>query len=56
MTWCGRHPVVELVSGVYETGKRLSKAAMQQIEAQIVRLPSLEKWFVEMMPAMLREN
>jgi hypothetical protein len=56
MTWCGRHPVVELVSGVYETGKRLSKAAMEQIEAQIIRLPGLEKWFVEITPAMLWED
>jgi hypothetical protein len=56
MTWCGRHPVVELITSVYETGKRLSKAAMEQIEAQIVRLPGLEKWFVEITPAMLWDD
>jgi len=56
MTWCGRHPVVELITSVYETGKRLSKAAMEQIEAQIVRLPGLEKWFVDIAPAMLWDD
>jgi Rhodopirellula transposase DDE domain len=56
MTWCSRHPVVELITSVYETGKRLSKAAMEQIEAQIVRLPGLEKWFVEITPAMLWDD
>ena len=56
MTWCGRHPVVELVTTVYKTGVRLSKAAMDEIEAQIVRLPGLEKWFVEITPATLRED
>jgi Rhodopirellula transposase DDE domain len=56
MTWCGRHPVVELVTTVYETGVRLSKAAMDQIEAQIVRLPGLEKWFVEITPVMLWDD
>jgi transposase len=56
LTWCGRHPKVELITSVYETGKRLSKAAMEQIEAQIIRLPGLEKWFVEITPAMLWED
>ena len=56
MTWCGRHPVVELITTVYQTGVRLSKAAMDKIEAQIVRLPGLEKWSVEITPAMLRDD
>jgi hypothetical protein len=56
MTWCGRHPVVEFITNVYQTGKRLSKAAMEQIEAQLVRLPGLEKWFVEITPTMLWEH
>jgi DDE family transposase len=56
MTWCGRSPVVELVTTVYKTGVRLSRAAMDEIEAQIVRLPGLEKWFVEITPAMLRDD
>lgn len=56
MTWCGRPPVVELITTVYQTGVRLSKAAMNQIEAQVVRLPGLEKWFVEIAPSMLRDD
>jgi transposase len=55
MTWCGRPPVVELITSVYETGKRLNKAAMEQLEAQIIRLPGLEKWFVEIPPPILWE-
>ena len=53
MTWNGIHPVVELVTTIYQTGVRLSKDAMAQIEAHIQRLPGLEKWFVEITPAAL---
>lgn len=51
MTWNGIHPVVDLVSTIYHTGVRLSQAAMAAIEAQIVRLPGLDKWFVDITPA-----
>lgn len=50
MTWKGIHPIVDLVSTIYHTGVRLSQAAMGQIEAQIVRLPGLDKWFVDITP------
>jgi transposase len=50
MTWNGIHPVVDLVTTLYQTGVRLSQAAMAAIEAQIVRLPGLEKWFVDITP------
>lgn len=53
MTWNGIHPLVELVTTIYETGVRLSKDAMAQIEAHIQRLPGLEKWFVEITPSAL---
>jgi len=43
MTWRSLHPVVELVTTVYETGVRLTKAAMAEIEAQIARRPGLDK-------------
>jgi len=43
--------VVELVTTVYKTGVRLTQAAMAAIEAQIARLPGLDKWFVDSMPA-----
>jgi transposase len=50
MTWQGKHPVVELVTTTYETGVKLAKDAMQRVEAQLKRLPDLEKWFVDIVP------
>ncbi len=47
MTWNGKHPVAELVRGVYQKGVRLSAKAMKEIEAQVERLPKLGKWFVD---------
>jgi len=47
MTWKGRHPVVALVTTPYQTGVKLTKAAMEVVETQIVRLPELGKWFVD---------
>ena len=49
MTWQGRHPVVHRVTATYETGVKLTKDAMQQIETQLQRLPALGKWFVDIM-------
>lgn len=46
MTYNGYHPVVELVSTLYHTGVKLTQRAMRAIEAQLNRLPLLEKWFV----------
>jgi hypothetical protein len=53
MTWRDKHPVVQLVTTIYETGVRLTQAAMAAVETQIKRLPALEKWFVEISPATL---
>jgi len=53
MTWNGFYPVVELVTTIYQTGIRLSQDAMALIEAQIQRLPGLDKWFVEIVPSAL---
>jgi transposase len=47
MTWNGAHPVVELVTTTYRTGVKLTKEAMDRVEAQLQRLPHLEKWFVD---------
>jgi hypothetical protein len=47
MTWRGKHPMVKLVTGVYQTGVKLAKAAMATYEKMIVRLPGLQKWFVD---------
>ena len=53
MTWQGRHPLVNLVTTIYKTGVRLTKTAMANLETQVKRLPSLEKWFVEISPTTL---
>jgi Rhodopirellula transposase DDE domain len=47
MTWKGKHPVVELVTTTYQTGVKLTKEAMDAVETQLQRLPSLEKWSVD---------
>lgn len=47
MTWNGIHPVVDVVTTLYQTGVRLSQAAMAAIEAQIVRRPDLAKWSID---------
>ena len=47
MTWKGKHPAVELVTTTYPTGVKLTKEAMDAIETQLQRLPSLERWFVD---------
>ncbi len=53
MTYNGQHPLVQLVTTPYKTGVKLSKNAMRLVEAQIKRLPQLEKWFVDISPAPL---
>jgi hypothetical protein len=55
MTWKGKHPIVKLVTQSYETGIKLTKKAMSQVERQIKRLtdstheefPNLGKWFID---------
>ncbi len=47
MTWKGQHPVVDVVTTPYQTGVKLTKAAMEHVEAHLQRLPDLEKWFVD---------
>jgi Rhodopirellula transposase DDE domain len=46
MTYNGHPPVVDLLTTLYHTGIKLTQQAMRAIEAQIERLPLLEKWFV----------
>ena len=53
MTWNGKHPVVELVTTTYQTGVKLTKEAMEAVEAQLTRLPDLGKWFVDIVPPSL---
>jgi hypothetical protein len=47
MTWKGAHPLVELVTTVYQTGAKLTKQAMEVLETHFERLPHLDKWFVD---------
>lgn len=46
MTWKGKHPVVSLMTNTYQTGVRLTKRAMVEVETHIQRLAGLERWFV----------
>jgi len=58
MTWKGNHPLVELVTTTYQAGVKLTKEAMKVIESQLQRLPSLERWFVDIKysPPAIRDN
>lgn len=56
MTWNGRNPVVELVTQTYQTGVKLTKLAMAEVETQVKRLSEFEvngkavdlgKWFID---------
>jgi len=47
MTWKGMHPIVALVTTTYQTGVTLTKGAMAAVEAPLLRLPHLDKWFVD---------
>ncbi len=42
MTWNGKHPAVELVTGTYQKGVRLSARAMKEIKPKWHDSPSLE--------------
>jgi transposase len=46
MTWKGKQPVVSMVETAYATGVKLTSDEMVALEAEVNRLPSLEKWFV----------
>ena len=50
ITWSGIHPIVELITTVYQTGVRLTKDDMNLVEDQISRLPGLEKWSICIAP------
>jgi hypothetical protein len=47
MTWKGKHPAVRVVETTYAKGVRLKPGEMKALESQVKRLPTLEKWFVE---------
>ena len=55
MTWKGKHPVVRVVETIYAKGVKLKPEEMETLEAEVVRLPTLEKWFVEI-PGRVRDG
>jgi len=46
----GVHPVVALVTTTYQTGVKLTKEAMDRVEAPLQRLPHVEQWCVDIDP------
>lgn len=50
MTWRGRPPLVQTVTKIYETGKKLTQKAMALLEKRFEREEGLEKWFVTIRP------
>lgn len=55
MTWKSKHPVVHVVETTYAKGVRLKPEEMKALEAEVVRLPTLEKGFVEI-PGKVRDG
>jgi len=51
LTWRGQNPVVQTVTKIYETGKKLTHKAMAVLEQRFEREAGLEKWFVTIRPA-----
>jgi transposase len=47
MRWNGNYPVVHLLTTLYQTGVRLTKKAMAQVETHVQRLTGLERWFLD---------
>lgn len=47
MTWKLKHPLVRLATQAYESGIRISKAAMKAVEQKLSRLPHLPSWFID---------
>ncbi len=50
MTWKGIQPVVRLLDRVYETGIRLTKAALRPYQQRLRRSETLPKWSVTIQP------
>jgi len=55
MTWKGKHPTVSVVERVYETGKNLSKKAMDAYEKLMDRDAAIGKWLVTLLPEKCKE-
>ena len=44
MTWNGIHPLVHLLTRVYQKGKKLTKKEMRAYEKKLKRAEKLPKW------------
>ncbi len=50
MTWKGRQPVVQLMQRVYQTGVRLTKAALKPFAERVHRSKTLPRWSASIQP------
>lgn len=50
MTYNAKAPFVELTEKLYETGVTVCKKSMEKYNEFVVRMPSLEKWFLNISP------
>ena len=50
MTWKGTQPVVHLLEKAYQTGVRLTKAALQPFAERIRRSETLPRWSASIQP------
>jgi transposase len=55
MTWKGKHPVVSVVETTYVKGVKLKPKEMKSLEAEVVRLAGLGRWFVKI-PAEVQDG
>jgi hypothetical protein len=47
MTWRGLAPIVHVVNQTYASGRRLTQALMNEVEAQLSRFEALGRWFID---------
>jgi hypothetical protein len=50
MTYNGLSPVVKFIDKTYRTGVHLTQQAMKILEKRLLRLPTLPKWFLHIIP------
>ena len=50
MTWCGKPPTVDEITGEYPAGVRLTKSQMKPIEARLERSQTLPKYDITIRP------
>jgi len=50
MSWAGKNPVVQLITKVYETGVKVAKTVMKELENNFIRTQGIEKYSVLITP------